>query len=264
MLPKEFDIAGKVVLVTGAGRGIGSGIAEVLAEAGASVALNALTPTFADETARTLGDRATTGAVEVFAGDVTQTQSAEAIVERVLQRFGRIDVLVNNLGDALMEPLVALPETNTRTLDDERLQHILDLNLMATLRCTRAVGPHFLARRSGKVINISSYTVARSGGRVVIYTAAKAAVVGFTQAQALEWAPYNIQVNAIAPGLFPDPRSQGEAAAKAGEQFVARLAPLGRAGRAREVGLLALYLASAASDYMTGQTLYLDGGVSIR
>jgi NAD(P)-dependent dehydrogenase (short-subunit alcohol dehydrogenase family) len=264
MLPKEFDVAGKVVLVTGAGRGIGSGIADVLAEAGASVALNALTSTFAEETARSIGDRTTAGAVEVFAGDVTQTQGAESIVERVLQRFGRIDVLVNNLGDALMEPLVALPETSTRTLDDERLQRILDLNLMATLRCTRAVGAQFLARRSGKVINISSYTVARSGGRVVIYTAAKAAVVGFTQAQALEWARYNIQVNAIAPGLFPDPRSHGEAGAKAGEQVAARVAPLGRAGRLREVGLLALYLASAASDYMTGQTLYLDGGASIR
>jgi NAD(P)-dependent dehydrogenase (short-subunit alcohol dehydrogenase family) len=274
MLPKEFDVAGKVVLVTGAGRGIGSGIAEVLAEAGATVALNALSPTFAEPTARAIRDRihdhahdsssSATGGIEVFTGDVTQTQGAEPIVERVLERFGRIDVLVNNLGDALMEPLVALPETTTSTLDDERLQRILDLNLMATLRCTRAVGAHFLARRSGKVINISSYTAARGGGRLVIYTAAKAAVVGFTQAQALEWARYNIQVNAIAPGLFPDPRTQGEAGAKTGEQFAARFVPVGRAGHLREVGLLTLYLASAASDYMTGQTLYLDGGASIR
>jgi NAD(P)-dependent dehydrogenase (short-subunit alcohol dehydrogenase family) len=135
---------------------------------------------------------------------------------------------------------------------------------MATLRCTRAVGPHFLARRSGKVINVASYTVAGGGARVVLYTAAKAAVVGFTRAQALEWAPYNVQVNAIAPGLFPDPRTGGEQAAAAADSYVARIAPLGRAGRVREVGLLALYLASAASDYMTGQTLYLDGGASIR
>lgn len=274
MLPREFDVAGKVVLVTGAGRGIGSGIAEVLAEAGATVALNALTPTFAEATARSIRERMNdhahdssstgTGAIEVFTGDVTQTQGAEPIVEHVLQRFGRIDVLVNNLGDAIMEPLVALPETNTSTLDDERLQRILDINLMATLRCTRAVGAHFLARRSGKVINIASYTAARGGGRLVLYTAAKAAVVGFTQAQALEWARYNVQVNAIAPGLFPDPRSQGEAGATTGEQFAARFVPVGRAGRLREVGLLTLYLASAASDYMTGQTLYLDGGASIR
>jgi 2-deoxy-D-gluconate 3-dehydrogenase len=264
MLLKEFEIAGKVALVTGAGRGIGSGIAEVLAEAGATVALNALTPTFAEATARAICDQTAAGRVEVFTGDVTQTQGAESVVERVLQRFGRIDVLVNNVGDAITEPLVGLPETRTRTIDDEHLQRILDLNLMATLRCTRAAGPHFLARRSGKVINIASYTVARSGARVVIYTAAKAAVVGFTHSQALEWAGYNIQVNAIAPGLFPEPRTQGEQGAKAGEQFAARVAPLGRAGRLREVGLLALYLASAASDYMTGQTLYLDGGASIR
>ncbi len=274
MLPSEFDLTGKVVLVTGAGRGIGTGIAEVLAEAGAAVAINALTGTFAEASARTIRERvreradgstqAAAGAIEVLTGDVTQSEGAASVVDRTLQRFGRIDVLVNNLGDAVMEPLVSLPGSSAPTLDDERLQRILDLNLMATLRCTRAVGPHFLARRSGKVINIASYTAARGGGRVVIYTAAKAAVVGFTQAQALEWAGYNVQVNAIAPGLFPDPRSHGEQGAKTGEQIAARLAPVGRAGRLREVGLLALYLASAASDYMTGQTLYLDGGASIR
>ncbi|HKP56528.1 MAG TPA: SDR family oxidoreductase [Polyangiales bacterium] len=263
MFPTEFNIAGKIVLVTGAGRGIGSGIAEVLAEAGATVAINALTSKFAESTASTINERRA-GAVEVFTGDVTQTAGADAVVHEVLNRFGRIDVLINNLGDAIMEPLVALPDTRTRTIDDQRLQHILDLNLMATLRCTRAVGPHFLERRSGKVINIGSYTAARSGARVVIYTAAKAAIEGFTRAQALEWAPFNIQVNAIAPGLFPEPRAQTEESAKATEKFVARVAPLGRPGRLREVGLLALYLATSASDYMTGQTLYLDGGASIR
>ena len=121
MLPNEFDVAGKVVLITGAGRGIGSGIAEVLAEAGATVALNALTPTFADATAQAIregvkrqaGDSAAgaPGTVEAFSGDVTQTAGADDIVQRVLERFGRIDVLVNNLGDAIMKPLVALPET---------------------------------------------------------------------------------------------------------------------------------------------------------
>jgi NAD(P)-dependent dehydrogenase (short-subunit alcohol dehydrogenase family) len=265
MLATEFDLSGKVVLITGAGRGIGSGIAEVLAEAGATVALNALTPTYAEQTASAIAERLQSGGkVEVFAGDVTQTDGAEQLVARVLERFARIDVLINNLGDAIMEPLVALPETSTRTIDDARQQRILDLNMMATMRCTRAAAPQMLERRSGKVINISSYTVARGGARLVIYTAAKAAVVGFTQAQALEWARYNIQVNAIAPGLYPDPRTQGEQGALAGEQYAARTVPLGRAGRLREVGLLALYLASAASDYMTGQTLYLDGGASIR
>src|SRR5262245_46311474 len=100
MLPAEFDVPGRVVLVTGPGRGIGSGIAEVLAEAGATVALNALTPTFAEPTAQAIRERGA-GAVEVFTGDVTQTAGANAVVERVLQRFGRIDVLINNVGDAI-------------------------------------------------------------------------------------------------------------------------------------------------------------------
>jgi NAD(P)-dependent dehydrogenase (short-subunit alcohol dehydrogenase family) len=274
MLFEEYQLTGKVVLVTGAGRGIGSGIAEVLAEAGASVALNALTATHADATASAIRERLqqrarddasyAQGVVHVLTGDVTQTTGAESIVQRTLERFGRIDVLINNLGDAMRKPLVALPETRTRTIDDAELQSILDVNMMATLRCTRAVGPHFLERRSGKVINVASYTVAHGAPRVVLYTAAKAAVVGFTRAQALEWAPFNIQVNAIAPGLFPDSRTLDAQALQAADQAVARLAPLGRAGRLREVGLLALYLASAASDYMTGQTLYLDGGASIR
>lgn len=253
---------GKVILITGGSRGLGKALAKAFAAEGARAVIAARSAETLEAARREI--EASGGTVLALAADMTQQQDIARVVEATIARFGRIDVLINNLGDAIMKPLVALPQTRTRTIDDEALQRILDLNAMATLRCTRAVGPHFLARRSGKVINIASYTVAHGGARVVLYTAAKAAVVGFTQAQALEWAPYNIQVNAIAPGLFPDPRSQGAEVAQNADQIVARVAPLGRAGRLREVGLLALYLASAASDYMTGQTLYLDGGASIR
>ena len=98
---------------------------------------------------------------------------------------------------------------------------------------------------------------------MVVYTIGKTALVGFTRAQALEWAPYHIQVNAIAPGIFPDPVTAGEERAHRLAERAAQMVPLGRAGRLREVGFLALYLASAASDYMTGQTLFLDGGLSL-
>ena len=104
---------------------------------------------------------------------------------------------------------------------------------------------------------------APGGGEMVIYTVAKTALVGFTRAQALEWAPYGVQVNAIAPGLFPDPVTSGTERAQQTSQRAAQTVPLARAGRLREVGLLALYLASSASDYMTGQTIYLDGGLSL-
>ena len=262
MLAPEYDVSDKVVLVTGAGRGIGSGIAEVLSQAGARVAINALTPKFAEARARSITSESG-NQVDVFLADVTTRAGAQQLVDQVLERYGCIDVLINNLGDAVAKPLVGLPGTKTQTISDEDLKRIVDLNLTATLLCTRAVGPHMLERCSGKVINISSYTAGYGGGRVVIYTAAKAAVVGFTRAQALEWAPFNIQVNSIAPGLFPEPLTQGEEGLKAAEAFAARVAPAGRAGKLREVGLLALYLSSRASDYMTGQTLHLDGGASL-
>jgi NAD(P)-dependent dehydrogenase (short-subunit alcohol dehydrogenase family) len=248
-------------LITGAGRGIGTGIAQVLAEAGADIALNALTSKFVEETAREIAAVSGRRVVALLA-DVTRTSAANEVVAKVMKEFGRLDVLVNCLGDAIKQPLVKLPGTEGGSISDADLKKIIDINLTAALLCTRAVGEYFLTRRSGKIINISSYTAERGGEDLVIYTLAKAAVVGFTRAQALEWAPYNIQVNSIAPGFFPDPRTSGEGFTKQVESR-SRQIPLGRVGRLRDVGLLALYLASSASDYMTGQTIYLDGGLTL-
>ncbi|MGB0553653.1 MAG: SDR family NAD(P)-dependent oxidoreductase, partial [Alphaproteobacteria bacterium] len=148
-------------------------------------------------------------------------------------------------------------------ISDSDLDFIMDINLTEALVCTRAVGPHMLARRAGKVINISSWTVLQGGGEMVLYTTAKTALSGFTRAQALEWAPYGIHVNCIAPGLFPDVVTGGEERVRMSEERAKREVPLGRTGQLKEVGYLALYLASSASDYMTGQTLMLDGGLSL-
>lgn len=260
MIPKEYDIAGRVALITGAGRGIGRGIAEVLAEAGADIGLNALTDRYvvraAEEISAVTGRR-----VLPILADVTTTEGAQYVVDRVLKEFGRLDILVNCLGDAIRHPLVKLPDRDGETVSDEELKRIIDINMTATLLCTRAAGEYFLKQRRGKIINISSVTALRGGGDLVIYTLAKAAVIGFTRAQALEWAPYNVQINSIAPGLFPDVRTYGERA-RLPETVLKRI-PLGRAGLVREVGLLALYLASPASEYMTGQTICLDGGMSL-
>jgi 2-deoxy-D-gluconate 3-dehydrogenase len=264
MLPVEYDISGKVAFITGAGRGIGKGIAQVLAEAGADIALNALTPRYVENTAAEIAKATGRHVVPVIA-DVTKPDDVQRAVDRVLKEFGRLDVLVNNLGDAIRKPLVPLPgrpDAATALTDDE-LKFVMDVNLTEAILCTRAVGPHMLERRSGKVINISSWTARQGGGEMVVYTIAKTALVGFTRAQALEWAPYGVQVNAIAPGIFPDPVTGGEERARQTAARAAQTVPLGRAGKLREVGLLALYLASAASDYMTGQTIFLDGGMSL-
>jgi len=260
MLPKEYDVSGKVVLITGAGRGIGRGIAEVLAEAGAEIALNALTDRYVEDTAREIAMASGSNVVPVLA-DVTKTQEVNQLVEKVMNEFGRLDVLVNCLGDAIRQPLVNFADDAAIPISDEDLRKIIDINLTAAILCTRAVGEHFIKQRKGKIINISSVTAGKGGGDLVLYTLAKSAIIGFTRTQALEWAPYNIQINSIAPGLFPDTHTYGDRARL--PESVLRRIPLGRAGLVREVGLLALYLASPSSDYMTGQAIFLDGGLSL-
>ncbi len=262
MLPDAFDVTDKVVLITGAGRGIGKGIAQVLAEAGADVAINSLTPRYVEGVAAEIAETSGRRVVPVVA-DVTRNAGVQQAIDTVMETFGRIDVLVNNLGDAIRKPLVALPGEATPALTDEELSLVIDVNLTEAILCTRAVGPHMLERRSGKVINISSWTARQGGGDMVVYSIAKTGLAGFTRAQALEWAPYGVHVNSIAPGIFPDPVTVGDDGMQRTRDMAARSVPLLRHGELCEVGYLALYLASAASDYMTGQTLFLDGGMSL-
>jgi 2-deoxy-D-gluconate 3-dehydrogenase len=261
MMPAEFDVTGKVIFITGAGRGIGKGVAQVLAEAGADIALNALTPKYVEPVAAEIADASGRRVVPVVA-DVTKPAEVRRAVDSVLSTFGRIDVLVNALGDSIRKPLSALPD-GTEAVSEDELRFIMDVNLTGALLCTRAIGPHMLARRSGKVINITSWTAHSGGEDMVLYTVAKTALTGFTRAQALEWAPYGVQVNAISPGLFPDMVTGGEEGVRRSTQRAEQTVPLRRPGRLKEVGYLALYLASAASDYMTGQTIPLDGGLSL-
>jgi len=152
MMPPEYDITGKVVFITGAGRGIGKGIAQVLAEAGADVALNALTPKYVVGTAAAIAAASGRRVMPIIA-DVTKSDDVRRAVESALSAFGRIDVLVNALGDSIRKPLVALPgqEGDSAAISDDDLKFIMDINLTEALLCTRAVGPHMLARRSGRL-----------------------------------------------------------------------------------------------------------------
>ena len=149
-------------------------------------------------------------------------------------------------------------------MSDQDWTFIVNVNLTHAFYCCRAVGRGLLTRRRGKVINISSSSARSGGAGIAAYTAAKSGLVGLTRALALEWAPVNVQVNAIAPGSFPDAEAMSEEQRAEADERAKERIPLGRVGRPEEVGLLALYLASEASHYMTGQTLYLDGGLSIK
>lgn len=204
MIPSEFDMSGRVVFITGAGRGIGKGIARVLAEMGADVAINALTPKYVESLAAEIA--ATTGRrIVAIVADMTKSDGVKSAVDKVLAQFGRIGVLVNALGDSIRKPLVGLPGTESAgtVISDDDLDFIMDINLTEALLSTREVGPHMLARGTGKVINVGAWTAHQGGRDMVLYTTAKTALAGFTRALALEWARHGVQVNCIAPGLFP-------------------------------------------------------------
>lgn len=267
----EYDLTGRTALVTGAGRGIAGGVARVLAEAGCDVALNALTPTHVEPLAAAIAAESGRRAI-ALPGDMTDPAGAAEVVERALAELGHLDVLVCGVGDAIAKPLVPLPNLpsrqgrpsrHTAAVTDEELRLTVDLNLTSALLCARAVGPHMLERGSGAVITIGSFAGRRGGAGTSLYAAGKSGTEGFTRALALEWAPYRVRVNGIAPGSFPDVVTAGDDGYRRMVERGAETVPLGRVGELREVGLLAAYLASDAAAYMTGQTLYLDGGMTL-
>lgn len=260
LLP-EFSLEGKRVLITGAGRGIGRHIALVLAEAGADVAVTALTPAHAQRVAEEVQARGRKGVGLV--ADATRQEEMDRLPERVLEALGGLDVLINCVGDAIPGTACALPGEAAPVLDRDGWQRILDINLTAAFLGCRAFGPYFLERRAGSVINISSFAAFKPYPLRLAYNCAKAGLTLLTQTLALEWAPYGVRVNAIAPGHFPDPEQLPEEELRRREEFARRHVPLGRVGRLREVGLLAVYLASDASAYVTGQTFILDGGLTL-
>ena len=260
MLPKEFDVSGKSVIVTGAARGIGKGIARVFAESGAKVMVTALTNRYLNPLAEEM--EAAGHPIIPVTADATDSDDWQRTVDTALEAWGQIDVLVNNLGDAIRRPLVPAPGSDGTPISDEEWRFVLDINLTEAFKGCRAVGPHMIERGRGRVINISGFAARKGSPDMLVYSTAKAGLARMTQTLALEWAPYGITVNCIAPGIFPDPETGDPRQIATSRENAGANVPLGRVGELREVGLLALYLASDASAYMTGETLYLDGGLS--
>ncbi len=255
----EFDLTGRRVLITGAGRDIGKGIALVMAEAGAEVGVTSLTEANASKVAAEL--RAASGHGHGWAADATKLADVEVLAERVMAAMGGLDVLVNCVGDAIPGVVAALPDQPQRHVLSEQDWHaVVDINLTQAFTGCHVFGPHFLEKRAGCVINISSFAALRPAANMVAYVSAKTGLTRFTESLALEWAPYGVRVNGIAPGSFPDVEQWTPEERTRREEQGASGIPLGRFGRAREVGLLAVYLASEAASYVTGQTFAIDGG----
>ena len=241
-----------MAIVTGASRGLGRAIAVALAAAGADVALTARSRPDLEETARRVeqqGRRAL-----VAPADVSRLPEMEALVQSTVRALGGLDVLVNNSGVARVVPLAeATPQDWSA---------IVDVNLTGVFNGCRAAAPHLIARGAGKVINLASVLGAVGLPGYSLYAATKGGVIAFTRALAVEWARHNVQVNAIAPGWFVTDMNERAFADPRTRERLTRDIPARRTGRLEEIGPLAVYLASPASDFMTGQTLFLDGGHS--
>lgn len=259
---QEFDITGQKVLLVGAGRGIGKGIALVFAEAGADVAITGLTSTGVNKVAEEV--RALGRTALPLSGDATKSADMEEIARRVLAEFGRVDTLVNCVGDSIRKPVVKLPGGTLEGMTEEEWHNVLDINLTEAFQGCRALGPHLLERREGCVINISGWASFRGRPEYSAYDAAKAGLMRFTECLAQEWAPYGVRVNTIAPGSFPDPDQMPGETYQARQETASQQIPLGRVGRLKEPGYLAVFLASPAAAYITGQTWAVDGGISIK
>lgn len=259
---EAFEVGGQKVLITGAGRGIGKGIALAFAAAGADVAVTGLTDTGVNQVAAEV--RALGRAALPLTGDATKAADMDAIAGRVLAEFGHIDTLITCVGDAIRKPVVKLPGVALAGMSEEEWHFIVDVNLTEAFQGCRALGEHLLERRQGCVINISGWAALRGRQGSAAYDAAKAGVMRFTESLAQEWAPYGVRVNSIAPGSFPDPAQMSAAAYQARQEAAQGQVPLGRVGNLAEVGYLAVFLASPAAAYVTGQTWAVDGGVSIK
>ncbi len=244
----------KVALVTGASRGIGQAIALALAREGADVALNCSTSVKAAEEVaqeiKKLGQRAM-----VVQADVADKAAVDEMVKKVVAEFGRIDILVNNAG---MSVVGASSE-----LEEERWRRGIDVMLTGVFFCSQAAGKEMIKRRSGKIINIASVNGIGAFPERACYGSAKAGVIQLTRTLGCEWAKYNINVNAIAPGYIKT-RLVTYLLAKGAydEKELANRTPAGRLGECEEVADATVFLASEESKYIVGQTIVVDGGWS--
>jgi len=247
-----FDLSGKLALVTGSSQGIGYALADGLAQHGAAIVLNGRNPDKLDAAAEAL--RAKGFEVTAIPFDVTENQVTEDAIARIEREIGPIDVLVNNAGMQFRTPLEDFP--------GDRWEQLLKTNISSVFYVSQAVARRMIKRRCGKIINIASVQSELARPGIAPYTATKGALRNLTRGMCTDWAQYGIQVNAIAPGYFKTPLNQALIDNPDFSTWLVNRTPARRWGEVQELIGAAVFLASDASSFVNGHTLYVDGGIT--
>ncbi|AYY78991.1 TPA_asm: D-threitol dehydrogenase [Listeria monocytogenes] len=247
---KDFNITDKVAVVTGAASGIGKAMAELFSEKGAYVVLLDIKEDVKDVAAKINPSR--TLALQV---DITKKENIEKVVAEIKKVYPKIDILANSAGVALLEKAEDLPE--------EYWDKTMELNLKGSFLMAQIIGREMIATGGGKIVNMASQASVIALDKHVAYCASKAAIVSMTQVLAMEWAPYNINVNAISPTVILTELGKKAWTGQVGEDMK-KLIPAGRFGYPEEVAACALFLVSDAASLITGENLIIDGGYTIK
>lgn len=250
MILDSFKLAGKAALVTGASSGIGQAIAVALAQAGAKVAVHCRT---AGNAAATIGEIENNSGVAIeVVGEMAERSAAQAVFDQAVDQFGSVDILINNAGTIRRAPAVDFSE--------EDWQAVIDVNLTSVFRLSQIAGRTMIGNGGGKIVNIASLLSFQGGITVPAYTASKSGVAGLTKALANEWAKHNVNVNAIAPGYIATKNTEALQADETRNRQILERIPAGRWGKPEDIAGAAVFLSSAASDYLNGHVLVVDGG----
>ena len=246
-----LNLKGKVAVVTGASSGLGIVFAEALAEMGANVEVAARRIEKLTEVANRL--RSLSVKSRPFQCDVSKQEDVQALVDDVVKNFGRLDIIVNNAGVAALSPAT--------DISVEEWNKVVSVNLTGVFLCARTAAKQMIRQGGGNVVNIASiYEAVGDVFPASPYYATKGAVINLTRDLAVEWAPYKIRVNAIAPGFFPSEMTEAIFQEPGYLEYIRKQTPLGRPGNPDDLKGAVVYLSSPASDYVTGQTIFVDGG----
>jgi gluconate 5-dehydrogenase len=248
-----FDLTGKTALITGSSQGIGFALAQALASSGASIVLNGRDERKLESAALALKEQGYPAAYVAF--DVTDAAAAARAVAHIEKNLGHIDILVNNAGMQFRAPLETFPV--------ERFEEIFKTNVASAFYVSQPVARSMIERRRGKIINIASVQSELARPGIAPYTATKGALRNLTRGMCADWAKYGLQINAIAPGYFRTPLNEALTRDQDFCNWLEKRTPAGRWGEVAELAGAAIFLASEASSFVNGHTLFVDGGITV-